>query len=447
MTPYTFRLSAFAKVMPGGTDRRGSMAVIIALVIVALLGMVALATDTSQAIAAHARLNSAADTAALAALRSAAAAYAKDPQADLKTAEAAGVQRFRSQATGTPNVTLPVVAVSVQHNGLIFTAAATYTATYNTQIAGLLHGMNTGYGNFATFPLGGTATAQESAGAYIDIYVLMDVSNSMAVGATDAARTQLMGLTTKYPLTVSGSAYWPNCAIACHMQQPLTARWKQQYGDYYAMAKFYGVLMRIDVLKNAVGYVASILATSQHAAKFQFGLYTFDTDVHTVYPLGLPSGAASSITATEVTPINDDGPNGNYNQTNVGQSITAFGKIVGQAGDGSSQQKARKYIFILTDGIEDYTAKGNTRATAPFDPKVCQGLKDKGAIVLVLHTTNDDPNNQFGENGILAQVAPLLKQCASSPDLYTAASTPDNISAAIRTMVNFAVSTPAQFTR
>jgi len=101
----------------------------------------------------------------------------------------------------------------------------------------------------------------------------------------------------------------------------------------------------------------------------------------------------------------------------------------------------------LTDGIEDYTAKGNTRATAPFDPKVCQGLKDKGAIVLVLHTTNDDPNNQFGENGILTQVAPLLKQCASSPDLYTAASTPDNISAAIRTMVNFAVSTPAQFTR
>lgn len=211
----------------------------------------------------------------------------------------------------------------VKHEGLQFSVQVTYSATYATQLAGALHGISAGYASIPSLPLGGSASAQEIAGAYVDIYVLMDVSSSIAI-------------------------------------------------------------------------------------------------------------------------IADWGP---WNQANVAQSIAIFGEYVGRAGDGSSAATACKYVFILTDGMEDFMGKNGQRVVVPFDPKVCQGLKDKGVVILILQTTNDDPTDQIGENGLLVQVRPLLQQCASGPDLFTAASTPAEINAAIRNMVNYAISTPAQFTQ
>ena len=430
------------KVVPGRADRSGGMAVTMAFVMMAALGIAALAVDGAAAISAHSRLDLAADAGALAALRSAAAAYVLDPKTDLKLAEAAGAQRFMAQAGGITGVSVPAAEVHVQRDGLQFSVQVTYSASYVTQLAGALRGISAGYASVPSLPLGGGASAQEIAGAYVDIYVLMDVSNSMAIGATDDARTKLKQKTTEYPMT--GAWDWRDCAFACHMVQPLQGGLKQQYGDYYAMARFYNILLRIDVLKSAVNYVASILTTAQHPEKFRFGLYTFETDVHEVYPIDVPSRAAPAIAATEVTPIADWGP---WNQTNVAQSIATFGEYVGRGGDGSSAATSRKYVFILTDGMEDFTGNNGQRVTVPFDPKVCQGLKDKGVIILILQTTNDDPNNQVGNKDLLDQVRPLLRQCASGPDLFTAASTPAEVNAAIRTMVNYAVSTPARFTQ
>lgn len=442
MPCHSLSLISLKKMMPCGADRSGGMAVTMAFFVMAALGIAALAIDGAGAISAHTRLDLSADASALVALRAAAAAYNLDPKTDLSVAEVAGAQRFTAQAGGITGVSVPAVAVHVQRDGLKFSATVTYVATYTTQIAGALNGIFAGYTSVPSLPLGGTAKAQEQAGAFVDIQVLMDVSNSMAIGATDLARSDLKIKTTQYPIT--GAYDWTDCAFACHMQQPLKKGLKQQFNDYYSMAKYFGILLRIDVLKTAVSYVASILATAKYPEKFRFGLYTFETAVHEVYPLGAPSNAAPTIAATEVTPIADWGP---WNQTNVAQSITTFGDYVGTAGDGTSVATARKYVFILTDGMEDFTGKNGQRVVVPFDPHVCQALKDKGVIILILQTTNDDPTDQIGENGLLAQVRPLLQQCASGPDLFTAASTPVEISAAIRNMVNYAVSTPAQFTQ
>ena len=432
----------FEEVTSCGRDRSGGMAVTMAFFVMAALGIAALAIDGAGAISAHTRLDLSADASALVALRAAAAAYNLDPKTDFNDAEVAGVQRFTAQAGGITGVSVPAVAVHVQRDGLRFSATVTYVATYMTQIAGALNGVFGGYTSVPSLPLGGTAQAQEQAGAFVDIQVLMDVSNSMAIGATELARSDLQTKTTQYPIT--GGYDWRNCAFACHMSQPLQSGLNQQFGDYYLMARFFGILLRIDVLKSAVSYVASILATARYPEKFRFGLYTFETAVHEVYPLGSPAGAAPAIATTEVTPIADWGP---WNQTNVAQSITTFGDYVDPAGDGTSVATARKYVFILTDGMEDFTGNNGQRVVVPFDPSVCQALKDKGVIILILQTTNDDPTDQIGENSLLAEVRPLLQQCASGPDLFTSASTPAEINAAIRTMVNYAVSTPAQFTQ
>lgn len=208
-----------ARVVPGGADRSGAMAVTMSLIMLAVVGLAALAIDGASAISAHTKLDFAADVGALAALRSAAAAYVKDPKTDLRLAEIAGEQRFIAQAGGIAGVSsVPVVAAHVQRDGLLFSASVTYSAVYNTQIAGALQSFNAGVGNFATLPLGGSASAQETAGAYVDIYVLMDVSNSMAIGATQDARNELIQKTTQYPLT--GAWNWTSCAFVCHIKQP-----------------------------------------------------------------------------------------------------------------------------------------------------------------------------------------------------------------------------------
>ena len=446
MTCHPWSLILLKRVMPCGADRSGGMAVTMAFFVMAALGIAALAIDGAGAISAHTRLDLAADASALVALRAAAAAYNLDPKTDLSVAEAAGVQRFTAQAGGITGVSVPAVTVHVQRDGLKFSAQVTYIAKYVTQIAGALNGISAGYTSVPSLPLGGTARAQEQAGAFVDIQVLMDVSNSMSIGATQDARSQLQALTSTYPLYIGGNAGWQNCAIACHQKQPFPYYWWQQFGDYYMMAKQFGVLLRIDVLRGAVVSIASSLTTAKNAFKFRFGFYTFDINAQEVYPLGDSAGAGPSITATEVTPINDDGP---YWQTDVVQSINTFNDTwVDPAGDGSSRAMARKFVFILTDGIEDFAGTGGAyRSTVPFDPAVCQKMKDKKITVLVLHTLNDDPTNQMGENDVLTEVAPLLKQCASDPGLYFAASDPVQIAAAVRSMVNYAVSTPAQFTQ
>jgi len=206
MLARTWSRGSLARVVPGGADRRGAMAVTISLIMLAVVGLAALAINGASAISAHTKLDFAADVGALAALRSAAEAYAKNPDPDPKrewrAAELAGEQRFTAQAGGITGVSsAPVVTAHVERNGLLFSASVTYSAVYNTQIAGALQSLNTGLGNIATLPLGGRASAQETAGAYVDIYVLMDVSNSMAIGATQDARNELLQKTTQYPMT------------------------------------------------------------------------------------------------------------------------------------------------------------------------------------------------------------------------------------------------------
>jgi len=411
---FNWSLSALANAMPGTADRRGGMAITMTFAMMAALGIAALAVDGASAMAAHARLDLAADAGALTALRSAAAAYALDSKTDLTLAEIAGQQRFMAQAGGIAGVSVPAATVHVQRDGLQFTADVTYVATYVTQLAGALHGISAGYASIPSLPLGGTATAQERTGAFVDIQVLMDVSNSMAIGATHDARNQLQGLTSAYPLYEWGNNWWPNCAIACHMKQPLESQWWQQFGDYYAMAKYFNVLLRIDVLRGAMLNVASSLDVANTARKFRFGFYTFDINAREIFALGDPHDAGTPISQTDVTPIDDNGP---YWQTNVVQSIGTFSDTwVDPAGDGSSPGLARKFVFILTDGVEDFAGTGGSyRSTVPFDPTICDRMKNKGVTVLVLHTLNDDPNDQMGENGVLAAVSPLLQKCASGP--------------------------------
>ena len=500
------------KALSGGrpglaADRQGGVAVLTSISLVGLMGVTALAMDVSSAVSAQSKLRQAADTAALAAVRQAALDTSSNSNASLTPAQSAGAERFAAQANAIPQVSGATAAVQVVRNGLTITATVSFNATYKTQVAGVLSSVSTSAGQVASIPLGGTVAAQQQVGAYVDLQVLMDTSNSMAIAATakDAGSPNNPGslgwATTYVPMWYNSGGYgWQNCTVACHAvfsqgykvapipqlggyaaQPPLyggTSAQQQFYQqqlppgtspnasgyppansstydpltyDFYALARYIGATLRIDLLKQSVASIANAIATAPDGDKFRFGFYTFDLDARQVFALGSASKAGPVVGTTEVTPIPypDDYPA----QTNVAQSIRNFtASYVAAAGDGSSQAQAKKFVVILTDGVEDFQ-DSDGRETATFDPTSCGKLKEapglgqggKGAGVFVLQAASLDNfitnNGQDPTTFFNASVA-AMKACASSPDYYFLASSPEDIAAATQTIVNLALSKP-----
>lgn len=484
-----------------GGDRRGSVAIIVALMVVALIGMLALAVDVSAAVSAHTRLREAADVAALTAVRQAAVLTASNSNADLTAAQAAGLQRFTAQASSTPSVKVNNVSVQVVRDGLTITSSVTFDATYATQIAGILNGISPQMTSFASLPLIGRVGAKQQVGAFINVHVLMDTSNSMTIAADKANAAKLATTMDSYPMwqriwngppcTFDGwasnpdggwfSAQWygpsvqPPCTFACHAtlhdacvrvadindvnKRPTTVPSDGTPIDPYTLAHAAGVVLRVDLLKTAVSQIATALDTSQQKLKFQFGFYTFATGLTQAYALGMPGGALGAVSGTEVTPFDYPPPPPhvfqNPAQTNVGASFDQFTGYVGASGDGSSQDAAKQIAIILTDGVEDWN-DGDTRNTAAFNPVHCDKLKapvangGKNATVFVLQAASldnfvgmpgGDPQTLFD-----ASVA-AMKACASDASHYFLASSSKDIQAATQAIISLTLSQPTLITQ
>lgn len=483
------------------SDRSGGVAVLVGFVMIGVVGMGAFAIDVSSAVSAHARLRQAADTAALMAVRQAAIDTSINAGASTAGAVAAGKQHFLTQSGAIPKVAASVADVTVNRSGLTITATVRFNATYQTQISGALGALSRDFSNMATIPLGGSVGAQQTVGAYSDIQVLVDTSNSMTITATAQDASKLQSLYTQYPLyeriwepgqNTWRSVWQSNCTVACHAILKLDVynqsnppaydpgtNWvilgsasnalvpppipsttvARQDIDPYAMAQYYGVSMRIDLLRSAVKTMAQAVSSTPDPTKYRFGLYTFDLSVAQRYALGVASNSLASISAIQVTPVKYNSPssiNTTPAQTTVGNSIRAstsvgsppgFTDYVAAAGDGSAQSVAKKSVIIITDGVEDYNI-GTSRQTDTFQSSACDGLKSpvsqggKGATVFVLHAAS--PDNFIDANGpnpaAFNASAAAMKACASSDSYYFLASSPADIATATQTIISLALS-------
>ena len=205
------------------SDRSGGVAVLVGFVMIGVVGMGAFAIDVSSAVSAHARLRQAADTAALMAVRQAAIDTSINAGASTAGAVAAGKQHFLTQSGAIPKVAASVADVTVNRSGLTITATVRFNATYQTQISGALGALSRDFSNMATIPLGGSVGAQQTVGAYSDIQVLVDTSNSMTITATAQDASKLQSLYTQYPLyeriwepgqNTWRSVWQSNCTVA-----------------------------------------------------------------------------------------------------------------------------------------------------------------------------------------------------------------------------------------
>ncbi len=418
-------------------DRRSAIAVIFALAGMTLFTMVALGMDFSGAVGAKSKLALAADAALLETEAAATNAFKAEPAASFNPAIADGIRRFWAHVGTLPGTTVHPPVITVTRVGTSFTAAIDYSADYSTSFAGLL--------GATSIPLSGHSEAVTLIGGYNDLQVLIDTSSSMLIAATDADSTAMIAASQHGRFADPAPSWWASgCAFACH--------WDPGNNDFYQASRDNHITLRLDQIKVAVATMIGSVDARNSLNQFRFGLFTFNTDIantDTVGNLPVAANVAGEIPILNaiVPPLGD--PWHAYN-TNITQSVLNFAtRYLSVSGDGTSAVAPRKFVFLLTDGIDDVFAAGypSSRRESAMNPASCDALKAKGATVAVMHTLYINPANEFAEiTAIQPAVVAALQNCASRPDLYFPVADQTQINTAVAEMLNAVVATSTRFT-
>ena len=390
------------KLMMWGTrlkTERGTIALSFALSATALLlvgvGSIQLAMISSG----KAKYQSAADTAALAAIA--------PTTEDAKMAEVAE-NTFLANLNSNERAAVASFNVTTE-TGRVRSALISYTANQASMAPGLIGGAYT--------PITGTARARKADYRYVDVDLWLDGSASMGVAADEAGRDKLRLLSKNDP-------EHKNCAFACHIETKLKE--SNLYSTSEQRAHANGVKLRHDIMKESVQILIDELydayprglraryGVARMAASWERQL-SFTSDMQKardfVGTFQLKPGWSSS----RLTPALQTGKN----------------TLSSGAGDGS-QAKPEKFIIIVTDGMQfDW----NAITPGPVGSTACQELKARGFRVGVVQLKyvrlDGDGAFDYWVKPVYDQITPALQACASA-GYYFHADNPDEVRAAFR---------------
>ena len=435
-------------------DRRGNLAVITALCAFPLLGMMGLAMDYALATATKAKMDVAADAAAIAALTTAQNEISANSGASgnaLSDAALQGKAAFlanmgRLNFAGSPTITVQTVT----RVGQTLTATVNYTVPQTNSFGKLF--------NVATTQIAGSSTASVTMPSYLDFYLLLDVSGSMGLPSTTAGQTQLASINHD-----DQASYPSGCNFACHISN---------YTGF-KLARANNIQLRADAVGSAVCQLMGIAkSTATLANQFRVGLYPFIVDMEAFYPLttnldsvvsavngGAPGGCSSSTPGSAIGDLLDTGDTTSAmgsGGTHFEQALPDMNAAITSVGDGSSTSSTKPFVFLITDGLENGQGFQGYRGQYQYwwssgsqpqlmDPSGCTTLKNRGITVAVLNISyqpiiNPNPSYASDEddktNNLISgtpNIASTLQSCAS-PGYYFTANTPSEITQGLNNM-------------
>ncbi len=219
------------------------------------------------------------------------------------------------------------------------------------------------------------------------------------------------------------------------------------------------------------------------SSQFQVGIFPFIQNLCYSNPSSSSScsvGLTTSLTGSTITNfaaqlanLLDTGSNATLGSggTHFENALSTVNTKITSVGTGSGPTTALPYVFIVTDGSEDYQTQssGNwgsqnwtANATVPYqnsstvmppnsedNTDYCGAMKTRGITVAVLYIpyqTIANANANFADNedgyanSNIANIPASLKSCAS-PNFFYTASTPADINSALVTMFEQAVNT------
>jgi Flp pilus assembly protein TadG len=192
------------------SDQRGNLAVIFAIATVPLISAIGCAIDYSEAMRIKAKLQSAADAAAVASISQNSsgwlAASLMASNGEVTTAETDATNIFNGNINASTSLfNNKNVTALVTKTGPNLTANVTFSADVPVtfmKVAG-----------WSKLTVTGSSAASSSLPLYLDFYLMLDVSGSMGLPSSDAEQTRLSLINPD-----DFSVYTNGCTFACHFQ-------------------------------------------------------------------------------------------------------------------------------------------------------------------------------------------------------------------------------------
>ena len=447
-------------------ERRANVMMITAFALIPLTFATGMGVDYSQAMRLQTKVASVADAASLAAVT--------QPMMEkpMLTACDAARRTFVAQATGlaglrlnpvvasqfmitvtdtfanntTATLQCPVIALTVLDVGLIPLSREVrvdFRGTSDNSFAGIL--------GMATLPVSGTASAKTVKAPFIDIHLALDTSQSMGLAATDADAVKLWNATIEK--NTVGTRKGRGCQFGCHSRDP-----SERYSmEEIARMPDVKAKLRVDVLRDATIDMIDTAAAAQGSnVNYQFGLYRIGKNAGR-YGIGvdeyvkLTTNLASVKTNVQSLQLSANDGSVGFGDTDMPTTtkfilpyMNATSAVVD---DGTTQRRARKFFFIVTDGVTDIEGSTCTfgHCTSVMDSTACDLYKQKGVTVGVVYTTylptKADPTKPSSPDlrdeyiklvqPIASGIAPALQRCAS-PGWFFEASDGPSIHAAMQ---------------
>jgi Flp pilus assembly protein TadG len=189
-------------------DTRANIAITFALAAIPVLGAVGAATDYSLAARIRTKLQSAADTAAVAAVSEKSAGWTAAMQMSTDGTVSAGVTEATNVFRGVASTmegyqNLLVTSLTVTKTGTNLSSNLQFSAQVPVTFMKVL--------GWQTMTVTGTSTATSSLPLYLDFYLTVDVSGSMGLPSTPAEAIRMQSINpdnfVQYPT---------GCTLACH---------------------------------------------------------------------------------------------------------------------------------------------------------------------------------------------------------------------------------------
>lgn len=359
-------------------NRDGNFALIFAVIIVPLVGMVGMSIDFIRVLDYKERIQTIADAAVLAALNPNSLAHKErlDVGKNYSSAMWAEVAKddFLAQVRSLdPSLTVDTkIIVSKSDNDLL--SELSYSVSIPTTFSRTL-----GVGDIE---IGGAVRARSAPPVFKDFHILVDNSPSMGIGAT--------------PLAIYRMERKMGCAFACHTLDGTSK-------NNLPRAIGLGVPLRIDVVRSGLNKIAETISqTRTQPDLYRTALYSLGTraETHVNYKaeelVHLTSDmdelrAGSQKLGLMIMPA--DGYN-SFGLTDVSAALKTFSPLIGTPGNGETAATPQQYVIMITDGVQnkwrsptcETNVFGDRRCIEYMPQEVCTSVKNRGIKIAVLYT-------------------------------------------------------------
>jgi Flp pilus assembly protein TadG len=440
-------------------DKRANIAITFVFATMPLLLAIGCAVDYSLATRMRAKLQSAADSASVAAISQKSPGYTAAIAMTGNGSVTAGVTDannvFNGNMGGIAGFSNLSLTATVTKTGNVLNSVVTFSADVPVVFMKLI--------GYQKLTVTGTSRSTASMPLYLDFYLMLDVSGSMGLPSTNDEQTRLAAVNPD-----NFGNYPGGCTLACHFatqdvcnnsgQKYPTNNYclgypisRVSYSAYKQLLQnnsghlpnsmlsglpnsLYSALSTvsscpsdgtdacIQLRADAVGYAVNQLfntanATAKVANQFRIGLYPFIQYLYAYFALTSSINGSSTNSSTinyaaaNLASQLDTNTNSGLGSggTHFENAFATMNTTITSVGDGSTWNNTLPYVFLITDGAQDPQTKGlnagnwsGSNHATTLDPVAqCKPLKDRGIIISVLYVPYQpiqNPNASFAGN-------------------------------------------------